>query len=125
MPVFNKVGNKLDMIQGINSALGVNLFIVPDQAVDLEEELAAAQWSESAKETIAHGHEYHLSDSLAYFLVSKPPFLGELQPNQNDGWAQSRVDERMSVISKVFKDSRVAAEGKKRMIQVRRTQSWR
>ena len=125
MPVMNKANNKLEMIQGINSALGRSLFIVPEQAVDLEEELAGAQWSESAREHISHGHEYHLSDTLAYMLVSKPIFNGQTTDGQLDGWAQARLDERMTVISKVFKEDKVAAAGKKRIIQVRRTSSWR
>jgi hypothetical protein len=93
--------------------------------VDLEEELAGAQWSESAREHISHGHEYHLSDALAYMLVSKPIFNGQTTDGQLDGWAQARLDERMTVISKVFKEDKVAAGGKKRIIQVRRTAPWR
>jgi hypothetical protein len=72
MPIDHKAGRKVELIQNVNLALGTKLFLTP-AAEALEEELQSAQWSESARENIAHGHEYHLPDCLQYFLELMPP----------------------------------------------------
>jgi hypothetical protein len=71
MPIDHKAGRKIELIQNVNTAFGNKIFLTP-LAESLEEELLSAQWSESAKENVAHGHEYHISDCLQYFLDLAP-----------------------------------------------------
>jgi hypothetical protein len=71
MPIDHKAGRKIELIQNVNIALGNRIFLTPG-AEELEEELQSAQWSESARENISHGHEYHISDCLQYFLDLVP-----------------------------------------------------
>ena len=71
MPIDHKAGRKVELIQNVNTAFGNKIFLTP-LAESLEEELLSAQWSESARENISHGHEYHISDCLQYFLDLAP-----------------------------------------------------
>jgi hypothetical protein len=121
LPVFKKANRKLDMINAINTALGTVLFLVPDCAETLEEELLAAQWSESAREHIAHGHEYHTSDALSYLWESRPKFDGVPQQGFTDGWAAERAEKRQAILDGVFKK---AESAKPRIQRIRNTKTW-
>jgi hypothetical protein len=70
----NSTERKDEMISNLQMALGVNLFIGPDND-DLLDEFSCCEWSDHDPSKIKKGQKYHLLDAIRYFVDCMPKKL--------------------------------------------------
>jgi len=81
--VYKKNDRKHELIKNVQQELGATLKIAPtcDLLID---EIVSARWSDTRDGKIASGSDYHLLDSMQYFLDVRPK--REAAPQTNTNW---------------------------------------
>jgi phage terminase large subunit-like protein len=98
--VYKKNDRKHELIKNVQQELGSTLKIAPvcDLLID---EIVSARWSDTRDGKIASGSDYHLLDSMQYFLDVRPKREAAPQTNTNwQSWLYSENEKRKANVER-------------------------
>lgn len=123
MPIMFKSNRKIELIQQLNSSLGMvskpgqKRILLTQECADLEEELFSASWSAVSAEKIAHAHEYHLADAAQYLVDLLPP------PEANSGRPVA-ASQQARMMENARVQAGVVEKPRQKMTVQRRSRAW-